>query len=169
MKGADLHPKDHNIKIFTDSSKEGLGTHLEQVSTNGLWSDRETWLHITVQELKAVSLALKRFKDQCQNQTVLVATDNSTAVAYMNKEEPTLAEMCAFLWKTHDLVPSYQITLRARHIPGCLNAMADIQSRSNQVQSTEWSLHPQVSKQICLKWFTTHVDLFATRLNHKVP
>ena len=27
----------------------------------------------------------------------------------------------------------------------------------------------QVFKQICLKWFTPHVDLFATRLNHKVP
>ena len=24
-------------------------------------------------------------------------------------------------------------------------------------------------KQICHKWFTPHVDLFATRLNHKVP
>ena len=24
-------------------------------------------------------------------------------------------------------------------------------------------------KQICLKWFTPHVDLFATCLNHKVP
>ena len=63
----------------------------------------------------------------------------------------------------------YQITLKARHIPGCLNVMADLLSRSNQVQSTEWSLHPQVFKQICLKWFTPHVDLFATRLNHKVP
>ena len=41
-----------------------------------------------------------------------------------------------------------QITLRARHIPGCLNVMADLLSRSNQVQSTEWSLHPQVSKVI---------------------
>ena len=47
--------------------------------------------------------------------------------------------------------------------------MADLLSRSNQVQSTEWSLHPQVFKQICLKWFTPDVDLFATRLNHKVP
>ena len=63
----------------------------------------------------------------------------------------------------HDLVPSYQITLKARHIPGCLNVMADLLSRSNQVQSTEWSLHPQVFKQICHKWFTPHVDLFATR------
>ena len=47
--------------------------------------------------------------------------------------------------------------------------MADLLSRSNQVQSTEWSLHPQVFQQICQKWFTPHVDLFATHLNHKLP
>ena len=62
----------------------------------------------------------------------------------------------------------YHITLKARHIPGCL-LMADLLSRSNQVQSTEWSLHLQVFKQICQKWFTPHVDLFATHLNHKLP
>ena len=69
----------------------------------------------------------------------------------------------------HDMVPSLSVTLKARHIPGCLNVMADLLSRSNQVHSTEWSLHPQVFKQICHKWFTPHVDLFATRVNHKVP
>ena len=61
------------------------------------------------------------------------------------------------------------ITLKARHIPRCLNVMADLLSRSNQVQSTKWSLHPQVFKQICQNWFTPHVDLFATHLNHKLP
>ena len=63
----------------------------------------------------------------------------------------------------------FHITLKARHIPGCLNVMADLLSRSNQVQSTEWSLHPQVFKQISQKWFTPHMDLFATHLNHKLP
>ena len=67
MKGADLHPKDHSIQIFTDASNKGWGAHLEQVSIKGLWSDREKRLHINVLELKAVSLALKRFKDQCPN------------------------------------------------------------------------------------------------------
>ena len=66
-------------------------------------------------------------------------------------------------------ISSYQITLKARHIPGCLNVMADLLSRSNQVLSTKWSLYPQVLKQICLKWFTSHVDLSATCLNHKLP
>ena len=170
MKGADLHPKDHSIQLFTDASNEGWGADLDQNSTKGLWSDREKRLHINILELKAVSLALRNFKDQCQNQTVLVATDNSAVVAYINKQGGThSAEMCALLWKIMTWCHHYHITLKATHIPGCLNVMADLLSRSNQVQSTEWSLHPQVFKQICQKWFTPHVDLFATHLNHKLP
>ena len=170
MKGADLHPKDHSIQLFTDASNEGWGAHRDQNSTKGLWSDREKRLHTNVLELKAVSLALRDFKDRCQNQTVLVGTDNSTVVAYINKQGGThSAEMCALLWKIVTWCHHYHITLKARHIPGCLNVMANLLSRSNQVQSTEWSLHPQVFKQICQKWFTPHVDLFATHLNHKLP
>ena len=41
MRGADLHPKDHSIQLFTDASNEGWGAHLEQTSTKGLWSDRD--------------------------------------------------------------------------------------------------------------------------------
>ena len=170
MRGADLYPKDHSIQLFTDTSNEGWGTHLDQSSTKGQWSDCEERLHINVLELKAVSLALRSFKDQCQNQTVLVAMDNSTVVAYINKQEGThSAEMCALLWKIMTWCHYYHITLKARHIPGCLNVMTDLLSRSNQVQSTEWSLDPQVFKQICQKWFTPHVDLFATHLDHKLP
>ena len=47
--------------------------------------------------------------------------------------------------------------------------MADLLSRSNQVQSTEWSLNPQLFIQICYKWITPNAHLFATRLNHQVP
>ena len=170
MKGADLHPQAHSIQIFTDALNEGWGTHLDQVSAKELWSDREKRLHINGLQVKEVSLALKKFKDQCQSQTVLVVTDSSTVVAYINKQGGThLAEMCALLWKMMTWYHNYKITLRTRHIPGCLNVMADLLSRSNQCQSSEWSLHPQLLKQICQNWFTPHVNLFATHLNHKVP
>ena len=130
MKGANLHPKDHSIQLFTDASNKGWGAHLEQSSTKDLWSDQEKRLQINVLELKAVSLALRRFKDQCQNQTVLVATDNSTMVAYINKQGGThSAEMCALLWKIMTWCHHYHITLKTRHIPGCLNVMADLLSR----------------------------------------
>ena len=138
MIGTDLHPKDHSIQLFTDTSNKGWGTHLNQSSTKGLWSDGEKRLHINVLELKAVSLALRTFKDQWQNQTVLVATDNSTVVAYINKHGGTHSvKMCALLWKIMTWCHHYHITLKARHILGCLNVMADLLSRSNQVQSME--------------------------------
>ena len=131
MRGTDLHPKDHSIQLFTDASNEGWGAHLEQTSTKGLWSDREKRLHINVLELKAVSLVLRSFKDQCQNQTVLVATDNSTLVAYINKQGGThSAEMCALQWKIMTWCHHYQITLKARHITGCLNVISYLLSRS---------------------------------------
>ena len=96
--------------------------------------------------------------------------DNSTVVAYINKQGGThSAEMCALLWRIITWCHHFHITLKARHIPGCLNVMADLLSRSNQVQSTEWSLHPQVFKQICQRWFTPNVDLFTTHLNLKLP
>ena len=108
MKGADLHPKDHSIQLFTDASNEGWGAQLDQNSTKGLWSDPEKRLHINLLELKAVSLALRSFKNQCQNQTVLVATDNSTVVAYINKQGGThSAEMCALLFKIRRNRSSY--------------------------------------------------------------
>ena len=67
-----------------------------------------------------------------------------------------------------DLVPSLSHNFKSQTHSRCLNVMADLLSRSNQVQSTEWSLHPQVFKQICRRWFTSHADLFATHLNHKL-
>ena len=69
--------------------KRRLGPSLRENLYKGLWSDREKRLLINVLELKAVSLALQSFKDQYQDQTVLVATDNSTVVAYINKQGGT--------------------------------------------------------------------------------
>ena len=114
--------------------------------------------------------------DQCQNQTVLVTTDNSTVVAHINKQGGTHSvDMCALLCQIMTWLHHYQRALRARHMPGYLSVMTDSLSRLHQIQSTEWSLHLlhyttlQVFKHICQKWFTPHVDLFATHLNHKLP
>ena len=42
------------------------------------------------------------------------------------------AEMCALLWKITTWGHHYLITLKARHVLGCLNVMADLLSRSNK-------------------------------------
>ena len=61
--------------------------HLNERTARGTWSLPESKLHINFLELKAVFLALKEFQDLCLNNIVLVATDNTTVVAYINKEE----------------------------------------------------------------------------------
>ena len=61
------------------------------------------------------------------------------------------------------------ICLRARHIPGRLNVIADKLSRHHQVIQTEWSLHPDVFAQICHRWHLPKLDLFVTRYNCKLP
>ena len=52
MRGADLHPKDYSIQLFTDPSNKGWGAHLDQSSTKDLWSEQEKGLHINVLKLK---------------------------------------------------------------------------------------------------------------------
>ena len=154
-----LHPLQHALQLFTDASNEGWGAHLGDYMAKGVWLKSENALHINLLELKAVLLALKRFERLCCNQIVLVCTDNTTVVSYINKEGGWL-----MLWCNRR-----QIVLRARHIPGHLNVIADKLSRLNQVIQTEWSLLPEVFAQICRHWHRLSMDLFATRFNHKLP
>ena len=75
---------------------------------------------------------------------------------------PTLLRLTVdlFLW-----LEAQNIIVWARHIPGCLNVIADHLSRPNQSISTEWSLHPEVVKRIFRLWETPEVNMFATVSN----
>ena len=130
----------------------------------------ESKLHINHLELKAVFLDLKEFQTLVFNKTVLVATDNTTVVAYINKEGGMKSgSLCALLWRILSWCTRQQVTLRARHIPGRLNVIADKLSRLGQTIQTEWSLHPEVFQAVCSRWHQPQVDLFATRFNNKLP
>ena len=161
LTGQPLHP---------DASKEGWGAHLDEFTARGTWSQPESKLHINYLELKAVFLALREFQDLCVGKMVLVATDNTTVVAYINKEGGMRSgPLCALLWRILTWCTSKQVTLRARHIPGLLNVVADKLSRLGQTIQTEWSLLPQVFQKVCERWHRPQIDLFATRFNNKLP
>ena len=61
------------------------------------------------------------------------------------------------------------VEIRAKHIAGKLNVLADSLSRQGQILHTEWSLSVPVFAQICQARGTPQVDLFATSLNTKLP
>ena len=69
-----------------------------------------------------------------------------------------------FLW-----LQSQAMVLSTRHIPGCLNVIADCLSRPNQPVTTEWSLHPEIVTQLYGTWGTPTVDMFATVHNSHLP
>ena len=70
---------------------------------------------------------------------------------------PTLFRLTVelLLW-----LEAQNIIVRARHIPGCLNVIADHLSRPIRPISTEWSLHPEIVKRIFRLWGTPEVDMF---------
>ena len=170
LSGQPLHPVRHALQLFTDASKEGWGAHLNDRTARGCWSLPESRLHINYLELKAVLLALKEFTDLCTGQIVLVATDNTTVVSYINKEGGMRSgPLCALLWRILTWCSQRQVTLKARHIPGRLNVIADKLSRLGQTIQTEWSLLTEVFQTLCQRWHRPQIDLFATRFNHKLP
>ena len=90
-------------------------------------------------------LALKEFQDLSVGKLILIATDNTKVVSYINKEGGMRSgPLCALLWRILTWCTVKQVTLRARHIPGHLNVVADKLSRLGQTIQTEWSLLPEV-------------------------
>ena len=101
---------------------------------------------------------------------VMIATDNSTVVSYINKQGGTRSHTLLrlvvelFMW-----LQAQNIVVRARHIPGCLNVIADHLSCPNQPITTEWSLHPEIVSRIFGFWGTPVVDMFPTVSNSRLP
>ena len=97
LPGQPLHLLKHALQIFTDASKEGWGAHLDEHTARGSWSLPKSKLHINYLELKAIFIALKQFRTLCCSKTVLIATDNTTVVAYINKEgRMKSGSLCAY-------------------------------------------------------------------------
>ena len=137
---------------------------------SGTWTHTDHKLHINCLELKAVIHALQHWAQVLRGHQVIIATDNSTVVSYINKQggthSPTLLRLTVklLLW-----LEAQNIIVRARHIPGCLNVIADHLSRLNQPIATEWSLHPEIMKSIFRVWGTPEVDMFAIVSNSHLP
>ena len=75
--------------IFTDASTQDWGDHMWDSQIAGVWTLSEHELHINVLELRAVILALHHWATVLQGRHVLIATDNTTVVAYINKQGGT--------------------------------------------------------------------------------
>ena len=61
------------------------------------------------------------------------------------------------------------ISIKAQHLPGILNAVADAESQE-MIDCSEWKLNPDIIfKRIEQIWGPVEVDLFASRLTAQYP
>ncbi len=98
----------------------------------GLWSKKESYLHINCLEMLAECLGLRTFLPDLRGHHVLVCLDSMTVVSYINRQGG-LSSRRLFILAEHFL-RSAQLklrSLRATHVPGKLNLGADMLSRSN--------------------------------------
>ncbi|KAL0161370.1 hypothetical protein M9458_045095, partial [Cirrhinus mrigala] len=127
-----------------------------------------TW-HINCLEMLAVFQGLKHFFPDLRDRHVLVRTDNTAVVSYINHQGGLRSRPLYKL--AHQILVWSQgklLSLRAVFVPGYLNVGADILSRQGP-RPGEWMLHPEVVKQIWRVFGPAQVDLFATRDNAQCP
>ena len=170
-----LGTEDCDVELFTDASNTGWGALAALVVSGtvmskvaGHWSFSECSFHINWKELKAVQLGLHSFAAQLADAApgwIKVNSDNTTAIAYINHyggcHSALLDSLSREIW---DWCISKNISLKAVHIPGLDNTMADKLSRELS-ENIEWSLSQLIFDRLCQTLGSPGIDLFASRLN----
>ena len=160
----------HEVELFTDASGIGWGAHVEDLTAAGTWSATEMSWHINMKELMAVFYAVKDFAPLLSGKSVLLATDNTTVACYLNKQGGTRSQSLSE--GAEDLLlfcQNLKIFLRARHVPGKINILADQLSRPHCVLQTEWTIAHLALEPVWREWHKPLMDLFATRFNKRLP
>ena len=158
-----------DLHLYSDASSSGWGAHLLDQNVSGVWSAQKL-LHINLLEMKVLFLGLQAFQEDVAGHHVTAMCDNSTVVAYVNKQGGTVSRsLCLLTSRLLRWTESFDVHLHARYLPGESNVLADVLSRRGQVVGTEWSLHPQVARALLRAWGNPSIDLFATCLNAKLP
>ncbi len=159
--GVPLEQVSRHAVVFTDASTTGWGATYNGHAVSGVWTGPQLHWHINCLELLAVRLALSRLRGRLQRKDVLVRTDNTATVAYINRQGGLRSRRMSQLARHHLLWSQKHLrSLRAIHIPGVFNRAADELSRA--ALPGEWRLHPQAVQLIWGRFGAAQVDLFAS-------
>ena len=164
-------PNRDQIHLFCDASTVGWGAYFPSTrsQTGGLWDLQEQSLHINVLELKSIYLSILIYFDKLHSSTVHIHTDNQVALFSLKRQGSTQSPWCnKFTAKIMNFLENRNLHLIVSYIRSENNTEADQASRVYQ-HDLEWSIPDDQFEKICQKWGSPEIDLFASRLNHRVP
>ena len=157
-------PSPH-FRIHSDAYPGGWGFEVNGIQYAGTF-DASMSYHINVKELLTIWFSLLTISKK--GAVIQLLCDNTSAIASVRRGSslnPHLAALTELIWRR---AVSLEWTISISFIRGSFNVIADQLSRGTAI-STEWSLAPQ-DFQIILKLNPLlQVDVFATRLNNKLP
>ncbi len=145
------------------------GARSSKADRRGEWTGEFLSWHINCLELRAVFLALMYFLPVLGGYHVIVRTDNMAVVSNINRQEGsrsrTLDRLARrlLLWSQDKF-----LSLRAVHVLGILNLVADFLSRQ-KLRPGEWMLNRQTVSQIWDLFGKAEVDLFASQESSQCP
>ena len=86
--GTTIHLPDPKFFLYTDACHFEWGAHLEPtiLSFHGRWTEDQSQLHINMLEMMAIGLALKQAITFIHHSCIMISTDNTTVVSYINKQ-----------------------------------------------------------------------------------
>ena len=158
-----------SLELVTDAATDcGWGAHVGSVRTYGHWTAAEKDLeHCNLLELKAILFGLQSLCHDVSNAHIRVRSDNTTAVACVNKCGSIREALLDVTVDIFDWAEARKVYLSAAHIRGIHNSEADLLSRTMNVD-TEWAILPSVFDALISVFGTPQVDLFASRINSKL-
>ena len=155
--------------LSTDASLLGWGATWKNLMIQGRWSQEESDLHISILETEAVFRAISHWDPDLRGHKVTILSDNTSTVAYINHQGGTRSgALLSRTWKLLTRCEELEINLRATHLAGKENTVADALSRG-RFSNTEWCLSQQWADLIFSMYGRPSVDLFASASNARLP
>jgi Reverse transcriptase (RNA-dependent DNA polymerase) len=151
-----------SVFIATDASDEGYGATVNGSPLSGLWTARQRRWHINRRELWVLLRILQSSAAEWEEQTILMQSDNMTAVACLNRQGTTKSLL--LLETAMDiltLAEQHKIHLAAFYLPGRYMLAPDALSRP-RLALPEWHLDPACCRLLCSEFGQPTLDLFAS-------
>ena len=171
--GCEIDKLEYDLEMFCDASREGYGCRLGHQTIGGRWSSEEIMTYdnnINALELLAIFYSLKSFDSILANKVILIRSDNTTAVCYVNEFGGQKSDICdSIARKIWDFCIEANMFVKAAHIKGSLNTEADKASRNFNDEIEHMIDRHVFSSIICKKFGKPTIDCFASRLNNQVP
>ena len=102
-------------------------------------------------ELTTALIGLQQFGHEWEGLRVLYRSDNSTTVAVINKQGSPVHDLNVVAAEIISTARRLNVDLAAKHIPGCLNGLADRLSRHRRLVDTDdWKLREELFNELHL-------------------